>query len=166
MNIFFLDNKPKVAAQMMHDKHVVKMILESAQMLCTAYHELGYTKDIPYKKAYVNHPMTIWTRTSSANFNWLIQHSLELCKIYTEWRDRTHKTEQVIRWCDNNKHELSIFNDSQDLLTQRPKCMPDAYKSQSVVESYLLYYITEKIKPNSAWTDRPPPDLFIYNRLS
>lgn len=163
MNIFFLDNNPQIAAHMMHDKHVVKMILESAQMLCTAYHELNYsdTNSIPYRKAYANHPMTIWTRTSSANFNWLIQHSLELCKIYTDWRNRVHNTEQVIRWCNSNKYDLPIFNKTTKTITQRPKCMPTDYKTESVVKSYLLYYISEKVKPNSAWTDRPRPRPFI-----
>ncbi len=166
MNIFFLDNKPEVAAQMMHDKHVVKMILESAQMLCTAYHELGYTGDIPYRKAYVNHPATIWTRTASANFDWLIQHSLELCKIYTNWRNRIHNTEQVIKWCNSNKHNLSIFTNPVDCITQRPKCMPDQYKTKTVIDSYLLYYISEKVKANSTWTDRPRPEMFIYHTLN
>ena len=34
MNIFALAKSPEVSAQMACDKHVVKMILESAQMLC------------------------------------------------------------------------------------------------------------------------------------
>ena len=56
MNIFFLDKDPKIAAQMQCDKHVVKMILETAQMLSTAARAQGH--DIGYKSAYHKHPMT------------------------------------------------------------------------------------------------------------
>jgi hypothetical protein len=82
MNIFYLDKNPVIAAQMMCDKHVVKMILESAQMLSTAVrvqsgdetaNELGL-----YKMAHKNHPSTIWARTSYFNFIWLYKHMIAL----------------------------------------------------------------------------------------
>ena len=70
MNIFALDNDVKVAAQWHVDKHVVKMPLETAQMLCTARHELGEKPEsIPYKVAHKNHPCTIWCRNSSENYD-------------------------------------------------------------------------------------------------
>ena len=84
MNIFALDNDVKVAAQWHVDKHVVKMPLETAQMLCTARHELGEKPEsIPYKVAHKNHPCTIWCRTSSENYDWLCDLGMVLCKEYT-----------------------------------------------------------------------------------
>ena len=66
MNIFFLDADPKYAAQMQCDKHVVKMVLETAQMLSTAARAQGH--DVGYKSAYPKHPMTLWVGQSPDNF--------------------------------------------------------------------------------------------------
>ena len=69
MNIFYLDEDPEVAAIVQYNKHVVKMILESAQMLCTAHHCYGdreQKENVPYKQAHLNHPSTIWARRSRA----------------------------------------------------------------------------------------------------
>ena len=61
MNIFYLDRDPVKAAQVQYNKHVVKMILESAQMLCTAHRYYG-NENVPYKSAHINHPSSIWCR--------------------------------------------------------------------------------------------------------
>ena len=74
MNIFYLDESPVVAAKVQYNKHVVKMILESAQMLCAAHHVLGSSIDIPYKLAHKNHPSTIWVRQNSIHYDWLYFH--------------------------------------------------------------------------------------------
>ena len=66
MNIFYLDRDPELAAIYQYNKHVVKMILESAQMLCTAHHCYGDAEqkaNVPYKQAHLNHPSTIWARS-------------------------------------------------------------------------------------------------------
>ena len=165
MNIFFLNSNPKKSAQMMHNKHVVKMILESAQMLCTAYHIKSDCRDvIPYKKAYENHPMTKWVRESIGNLNWTIKHSLELCLIYKKWRNKEHKTEKVINWCFNNKNKLIELKNVSQKLTSPPLCMPDKYKIKfrfsnldNYVASYLNYYQNEKIQINSEWCNRIKP---------
>ena len=62
MNIFYLHEDPATASTYMYDKHVVKMILESAQMLCTAHHHYGNGDNVPYKKAHYNHPSSVWAR--------------------------------------------------------------------------------------------------------
>ena len=78
MNIFYLDPNPKIAAQMMCDKHVIKMILESAQMLCTAHRVLDgddyADKYSLYKTVHKNHPSTIWVRSGRLNYLWLYDH--------------------------------------------------------------------------------------------
>ena len=77
MNIFYLHENPYMAARYQYNKHVVKMILESAQMLCTAHHVYGNDEQrrlVPYKQAHLNHPSTRWTRLCRANYMWLWMH--------------------------------------------------------------------------------------------
>lgn len=62
MNIFVLDYNPKLAAQYHCDKHVVKMILESTQIVCSVANELGI--ETPYETTHYNHPCTVWARES------------------------------------------------------------------------------------------------------
>ena len=68
MNIFHLHKDPKICAEYHCDKHVVKMILETAQMLSTAYHNNFIYNYNLYKTAFPKHPMTIWVGDSGANF--------------------------------------------------------------------------------------------------
>ena len=97
MNIFVVDEDPEVAARQLCDKHVVKMILESAQMLCTVALEHGF--NAPYKKAHPKHPCTLWAGKSPENWSWLIAHGLAMAEEYTRRYGRTHKSEAVIKWC-------------------------------------------------------------------
>ena len=95
MNIFYLHHSPYLAAKVQYNKHVVKMILESAQMLCTAHHVYGNAEqklNVPYKQAHLNHPSTIWTRQCRANYRWLYLHMLALGNEYTKRYDKTHMT--------------------------------------------------------------------------
>ena len=80
MNIFYVDADPKIAAHSLCDNHIRKMQIESAQMLCTTFWHYGFWA--PYKKAHYNHPSTKWVRESKANFNWLLEHGLEICKEF------------------------------------------------------------------------------------
>ena len=84
MNIFYLDKCPNKAARLQYNKHVVKMILESAQMLCTAHHVYGNPNDVPYKQAHLNHPSTVWTRENSLHYDWLYEHMLALGDEYNK----------------------------------------------------------------------------------
>ena len=92
MNIFVLDKDPYVAAQMMCDKHVVKMILEGCQMLSTV-HSLDVIQDNKptlYKPCFHNHPCTIWAGKSMGNFIWLCELGIELCKEYSYRYEKDH----------------------------------------------------------------------------
>lgn len=162
MNIFYLDNDPMTAAQAMTDKHIVKMILESAQMLCTAHrvldgslistvnnngrHVKTYThpthEDVLYKSAYVNHPSNVWVRENTSNYNWLYRHFAALNIQYRLRYRRTHAT-----W-DKLGFVLSSFpiNIAVGEMTEIPKAMPDKYKNDCSVTSYRNYYESEKIK--------------------
>jgi hypothetical protein len=143
MNIFVLDESPVVAAKYACDKHVVKMILESAQMLCAVQPE----GTAPYKRSFYNHPCTKWVRASTENYDWLVEHAFALCDEYTRRYDKVHKSQQVIEWCDNNRPELPI-----GILTEHPTCMPDYCKMETVVDSYRNYYMNEKAK-FAKWKD-------------
>ena len=90
MNIFYLHPNPVKAAGYFYDKHKVKMILECAQMLCTAHHAYDNGHNVPYKKAHLNHPSTIWVRESIHHYNWLYEHMLAIGKEYTARYNKYH----------------------------------------------------------------------------
>ena len=98
MNIFYLHRDPKKAARYQYNKHVVKMILESAQMLCTAHHHYDEDTDVPYKKAHYNHPSTKWVRQSDEHYDWLYNHMLELGNEYTKRYSREHLSITKCKW--------------------------------------------------------------------
>lgn len=95
MNIFVLDLDPKLAAQQQIDKHVVKMVLETTQMLSTAHWLLGSTG--PYRATHAKHPCTIWTAQSLENYSWLAQHGIALAEEYTARYGKTHACESHLR---------------------------------------------------------------------
>ncbi len=139
MNIFYLDKDPVKAAQVQYNKHVVKMILESAQMLCTAHHHYGNGDNVPYKKAHYNHPSTIWVRQNSIHYDWLYDHMVALGNEYTKRYGKTHLS---ITKCKDLVYlppgiPTVMFN-------QPPQCMPDEYKDECSVQAYWNYYIGEK----------------------
>ena len=143
MNIFYLDKDPNKAAILQYNKHVVKMILESAQMLCTAHHETYPSDDIPYKKAHVNHPSTIWARQSLQHYYWLYDHMMALGDEYTKRYNKKHLT---ITKCEDVLSKFppllkdALYGDPIDM----PQCMPDEYKDECSVQAYWNYYIGEK----------------------
>lgn len=158
MNIFFLDEDPKLAAQYMCDKHVVKMVLESAQLLCTAHHIspaiINYPTNITfYKKTHENHPCAVWCRKNQMNYLWLANHAIELCKEYTFRYGKVHKTQPLIIWLRNNFPTIPL-----SLMSDPPQCMPEMYKRKDVVEAYRAYYILDKMKKIQCnWTKRDKP---------
>ena len=130
MNIFYLDEDPVKAAKYQYNKHVVKMILESAQMLCTAHHLImGDDADVPYKIAHPKHPSTQWVTYSASNYAWLYQHMLALGDEYTKRYGKTHLT---ITKCKDKLAKLpgGIFNVG---FTQPPQAMPDEYKRDCAI---------------------------------
>ena len=141
MNIFYLDKDPAKAASYFYDKHKVKMILESAQMLCTAHHHYGNGDNVPYKKAHYNHPSTIWCRQNSSQYMWLYDHMIALGKEYTKRYNKTHLT--IIKCKDVLKQLPPAIPDST--FTEPPQCMPDHHKVPDCsVTAYWNYYEQDK----------------------
>ena len=154
MNIFYLHKSPAVSAQNMCDKHVVKMILESAQLLCTSHHLCPTDAERPekfYKKTHFNHPCAIWTRTCVENYRWLCNHATSLLNEYTHRYGKQHASTSVIRWCCENNPDIP-----KGKLTEIPQCMPDEYKTDDPVIAYRDYYNQAKSHIHN-WKNRPVP---------
>ena len=141
MNIFYLDKCPEKAAQLQYNKHVVKMILESAQMLCTAHHHYGAGDNVPYKKAHYNHPSTIWCRENDKQYRWLFNHMLALGSEYTKRYGRKHVS---IDKCFGPLSFLPPNIPKYKKFTEPPQCMPDKYKDDCSMQAYWNYYIYGK----------------------
>ena len=142
MNIFVLDLDPVQAGVCQCDKHVVKMILETAQMLSTI-------AGGPYKPTHANHPCTKWAGESVENFLWLKEHGLALCHEYTHRYGKKHKCEDII-W------DISVPEDmTGDTLTPFAQAMPEEFRSEDAVASYRAYYHTKQ--HFCRWTNRHPP---------
>jgi hypothetical protein len=160
MNIFFLDENPTLSAKYHVDKHVVKMILETAQLLCGVHHSTDQVTDqVPYKLSHKNHPCAIWARESLSNYLYLCELGLELGKEYTYRYGKRHKSIEVIEWCIVNKPNIPDIG-----FTTPAMAMPDEFKVDSVVESYRNYYIGAKISLAS-WKNREKPFWFGKKEL-
>lgn len=144
MNIFVLSENPIEAAQMLCNKHVPKMILESAQMLCSAlvHHKKVPQSNVPYKSTHYNHPCTKWVAQSTANSSWLMHHALQMCTEFELRYNKIHKTQSVfIELYDKFPNE---YNDSWQNHTPFALAMPDKYKCDDAVKSYRDFYKGEK----------------------
>ena len=156
MNIFVLSLCPKQCAKFTNNKHVVKMILESAQMLCTTHHLCCINPDSNiYKIAHKNHPCTIWTRETKANYSWLYLLFCELCKEYTYRYSKIHKCETKLMNILNNIPELIPDGN----ITTFRQAMPDDVKHKNPIIAYRQYY--KKYKHSfCVWSNRPIPYWF------
>lgn len=153
MNIFVLDQEIEKCAQYHVDKHIVKMPLETAQLLCTAHHqsESQYIDEVPYRSTHKNHPCSIWARKSKGNYVWLCKLGLALCEEYTYRYGKTHKCEEVIRWCLNHQPKVPDIG-----LTDFVQAMPDEFKNQNPIIGYRNYYNGAKTRLFS-WKNRSVP---------
>lgn len=177
MNIFYLSNCPKESAKYMYNKHVVKMILETAQLLSTAHRLLdgklvtmsyrsGKIKkkmkldcpimdEVVYKDTHKNHPSAVWVRESAENYFWAYEHMIALGKEYTRRYGKEHLT--------ITKLKDILYNFPKNIpsraFVQPPQCMPDEYIKSDAVDGYWAYYIGEKHtvcnKSETPYTKKP-----------
>ena len=187
MNIFYLADSPIVAAQSQCDKHVVKMILESAQMLSTAHRMLdGIEQRLPSKsgkrmvKAYVhpdshldevlykavhhNHPSTVWTREAHDNYMWHYEHFVALCDEYTYRYGKVHMTDTKLRdILATPPSKIAAGKTTIRLaMNNEPQCIVDG----DPVQSYRNYYQTKQDRFSMAWSKRSVPEWFKYEAAS
>lgn len=164
MNIFYIDECPIKSAQMQVDRHVVKMILESAQMLSTAHRILDGDDNVDpilYKSTHKNHPCSKWCRESLENYEWLYHHFCSLCDEYTHRYGKIHLTDSKLR------EPLSCVprNIPKIGFTKVAQAMPECYKNDNPVLAYREYYNAEKQK-FASWTNRIKPFWFeLYSGI-
>lgn len=181
MNIFYLHHDPETCAQMHNDKHVVKMILEYAQLLSTAHRVLDGVEEQAlsksgrkqkvwrlsdnreqhvYKASHINHPSAKWVRHYEGHYSWLFAMWVELLREYTFRYNKVHTSERLV------EHLVHIpKNIPKNVQWSAPwRAMPDEFKvDRSIpnytIESYRAYYLGTKVKM-SRWTNRPMPQWF------
>lgn len=183
MNIFVLSDDPVKAAQMQCDKHVLKMVTESAQMLCTVHRMLdGFQTKVPsksgktmrktwlfgdardehfYKSVHEHHPCTIWTMESSANYFW---HSTHFKALANEFEYRYSKPHGA--W--EKTHEL-IYHRLPKNITHGPltefatamKQYPECVVNGSPVTSYRNFYHADKLRFATWNRGREAPDWWL-----
>ena len=183
MNIFYLNNNPKLCAVEHVDKHCIKMILEYSQLLSTAHRVLDGVESIQkkyvlgsiparwrtnrvwkldddrehylYKATHINHPSAVWVRKSYENYEWLHTLLVNLCEEYTYRYGKIHKIEQ-----DGLLDRLFVKPNNIPLgvgFTEPTPAMPDIYKvTGDSIQSYKNYYLGEKTRMFS-WKNRSQP---------
>jgi len=180
MNLFILDQNPDTAARLQCDKHVVKMIVESAQMLSTAHRMLdgielikpsvsgktnvkhwrltGKKEEMLYKAVHTGHPCTVWTMESSTNYGWHLVHFVALCDEYTYRYGKVHKTSELIPYLMELPRNIKEgpLTPFKLAMKSNPECMfPD-----DPVKSYRMFYQTKQDRFKMAWTKREIPEWF------
>ncbi|MDP3705247.1 MAG: pyrimidine dimer DNA glycosylase/endonuclease V [Legionellaceae bacterium] len=152
MNIFYLDDHIETCARYHCDAHVIKMILESAQILCTVLHMNNI--QAPYRPTHKNHPCVIWANHSLSNWIWL-KHLAEA--LNQEYRYRFHHAKNhksfdvIMTLCAPPISDLG--------LTEMPQVMPEEYKDKNPVIAYRQYFITRKFHL-AKWTAHDVPQWF------
>jgi hypothetical protein len=177
MNIFYLHSDPSVCAQQHVNKHVVKMVLEYAQLLSTAHRlldgveTLGITAagrtikrwQLPderdgllYSATHNQHPSALWTRASRDNYEWLYRLFVAVCAEYTFRYGKVHATARLIAPLQSPPNHSQSYGFSEPT-----PAMPDNYKvAGNVMQSYRNYYLGSKSQL-FAWKNRPIPDWIV-----
>ncbi len=160
MNIFALEGFGNEidwikSAQSQDNYRVVKMILESCQMLCTALNELYGEPIAPYRSTHKNHPSSKWVRESAGNFISLTIHTGALIEEYkNRFNGKNHKCELVLKKCIE-LFDAAIFPSQKS--TPLPLCMPENFKCKSIIESYRKFYAS---KPKMRYPENKIPPWF------
>lgn len=181
MNVFILDKDPVMSARLQCDKHIVKMIVESAQMLSTAHRMLDgslerrpsksgksivkywrmpdWRENTLYKAVHMHHPCTVWTMKSNNNYNWHWVHFTALCDEYKYRYEKVHATDKLLR----DVLKALPKNIPVGHMTPQPLAMksnPECMDPNNIVESYRKFYQTKQHRFKMAWTKREVPEWF------
>lgn len=176
MNLFF-----GIPIEELWDAHVVKMVLETTQLLCACYHirspslAESLAEDWLYRKTHLRHPVTVWVASSKAHFEFALTYAFDLAKEYTLRYGRTHKCVNVLRkiretgWPDLQRgtnvpevttHTRIARKGLVEGVTWFPLAMPPEFHTDDAKESYKAYYktkhLTMKKRPTNRRLDGPP----------
>jgi hypothetical protein len=158
MNVFAVDRDPVRAARALCDRHVVKMTLETAQILCTAA-RVRLRQRAPYRPTHANHPCVTWAATRRANWEWLVRHGLALADVYERRYGRVHPSRAVIAGMARAGPPPS-----KGRRQRFAQVMPERYRGRDPVAAYRRYYAGEKARfatwkpparPPRWWPGRP-----------
>jgi len=162
MNIFALDSDPVLAAKYHCDKHVVKMILETVQLLSNCvYYPPRQGNTQTYRHSHLKHPCTIWVFESKLNFEWLYELGMELSAEYQRRYQKIHKSAEVIRRVKS--FVAPNFWANTTGMTPFKQVMPDQYKVPGdPIAAYRNYYIGDKVR-FATWKCSTPPVWWPYS---
>lgn len=168
MNIFIVDRDPVVAAKMLCDQHVVKMVTEGAQMLSTCHRVLNGKmeiapsrsgkRDVPryrlndgrdtilYHAVHFNHPCNIWIREDIVNYDWLFTHTFALSAEYTLRYKKTHACHSILEYLIGVGQPINIPTYGRKHPKGFVQAMPEEYKDEDPVKAYRNFYIGSKSK--------------------
>jgi len=138
LNIFYLDEDITTNSKYHCNKHVIKMLIEYTQILCSAYYVTDSIPNNIYKATHKNHPCCIWARESLSNWIWLRDMTLALHEEYQHRYNKTHKSGELVK-------TLPIPNIKDIGVTKRPQAMPVQYRDLNTVLAYRNYYKAEKM---------------------
>jgi hypothetical protein len=177
VNIFYLHEDARTCAQQHVDKHVVKMILEYAQLLSTAHRVLDGTEttalsksgrkqkvwalpdernDVLYKATHINHPSAKWARHTISNYHWLYSLWVECLIEYTHRYGKTHSCERLAKVLCHHPNSTP-----QGEFSAPWRAMPDEFKVDGdTIQSYRNYYNGAK-SHMFKWKTRETPDWVI-----
>ena len=152
MNIFVSDPSARISAEALDDKRLIKMILESAQLMSTCMHVLGIP-DAPYKATHINHPCSVWVRQNKSNYVWLFDHFYYLLDEYTKRYGKIHKCEQYKNvfgntWMKMPKGDITPFVNCTNF-----KHIPDVHEAYRA--ALIDKWKNDKRAPK--WTNSQPP---------
>lgn len=154
MNVFYTNKCAVKSARDHNTKHRNKMIVEYAQLLSCAHHEIDGDKAIDgiYKKTHVNHPSSIWCRKSLSHYKWVYDCAMELCRMYTAATGKVHKTESVL-------HILASAPTGIDNIkfSEPPVTAPDEFKAIAVFQGVTVAYQKYLVSKFNEWLNRDKP---------
>ena len=159
MNIFVTDRCPIQSARNLPDKHIVKMPLETCQMLSIIYSDWYYgvgklhkIDGTPYRTAhgaFRKHPCTIWAAANQYNLAWLIQHGLALCHEYNARYDKYHACAPALAEAAVIYYQCFDIPHSQAYhkVTSFTRAMPESIKFDTTIDTITAYKQYLNTKP-------------------
>ena len=151
MNIFVSSRSPVLCARNLDDKRLVKMVLETAQILSTVCADKGH--DTGYRPTHRNHPCTRWAATSRENFEWLCRHGMALALEYDYRFYKVHASLSVILTAH---HVMDYFVFLLEARTPFVNCT--TYPNFPTIKAYRMY-LKDKWRNDTSprWTRRGRP---------
>src|SRR3954467_13069680 len=167
MNIFAVSRSPLLCCRALDDKRLRKLLLETAQILCTVLNLSSGRQVTPYKNSHAGNTLTLWAKNDLRNFDWLILLGVAMGKEYEHRFQKRHASSEVIdeieleflvRRCENNGLDSSypvnwVNAASNSKLNISFRHIADVHLA------YRLYlnarWAQDKLYPT--WTRRSPP---------